>query len=196
MRPPARSHAPLRRRNLLFTALGLACVCLALSIHAIAERNAPKGANDRAIRRVSAYAPPTIPHDIYDSPCLDCHSGMDGVPAIPHKAFPNCRQCHVPRTTDSVFRENTLAAALEPRSARRAYTGAPPVMPHRRFMRENCLACHGPQARPDIKKTPHPERAHCVQCHVEQALDAVSFKPGPALPGARDPISEAERRKR
>jgi cytochrome c-type protein NapB len=159
------------------------------------EENAPEAAlprgdarspaDGRAIQRISAYAPPVIPHEIYDSPCLDCHSGLNGVPAIPHKAFPNCRQCHVPRTTDSAFRENTLAAAREPRSARRAYPGAPPVMPHRRFMREHCLACHGPQARPDIKKTPHPERAHCVQCHVEQAWETALFKKNGNVPDSR-----------
>ncbi len=186
MRPPPRSHAPFRKRTLRYAALGLSSIFFVLSIHVMAvEENAPDNAGDRASRRIAAYAPPTIPHELYDSPCLDCHSGMEGVPAMPHREFPNCRQCHVPRTTEELFRGNTLVPAREPRIGRRASPGAPPAMPHRRFMRENCLACHGPQARPDIKKTPHPERAHCVQCHVEQSWGPELFRKNTNIPDSR-----------
>ena len=43
---------------------------------------------------------------------------------------------------------------------------APPTIPHKTFMRENCTACHsGTAAREEIR-TPHPERQRCRQCHV------------------------------
>ena len=48
----------------------------------------------------------------------------------------------------------------------RATAGAPPRIPHRLLMRENCVACHdGPAAREEIR-TDHPERDRCRQCHV------------------------------
>ena len=48
----------------------------------------------------------------------------------------------------------------------RATPGAPPRIPHRVLMRENCLACHdGPGAREAVR-TDHPERSRCRQCHV------------------------------
>jgi len=61
------------------------------------------------------------------------------------------------------------------RKSLRAYSGAPPVVPHRidrRTSRETCLHCHtsggnyfkGKRAKP----TPHPEFINCWQCHVEQ----------------------------
>ena len=48
----------------------------------------------------------------------------------------------------------------------RLYDGAPPTIPHKILMRENCAACHtGPGARTEIL-TSHPERTRCRQCHV------------------------------
>jgi predicted CXXCH cytochrome family protein len=48
----------------------------------------------------------------------------------------------------------------------RATPGAPPRIPHRTLMRENCVACHdGPGAREEAR-TSHPERWRCRQCHV------------------------------
>jgi cytochrome c-type protein NapB len=53
----------------------------------------------------------------------------------------------------------------------RLYPGAPPVVPHWAFMRENCLACHaGPAARPEIRCT-HADRTNCRQCHVQTIED-------------------------
>ena len=44
--------------------------------------------------------------------------------------------------------------------------GSPPVIPHKLFMRENCLSCHaGPSAPKEIRMS-HPERVNCRQCHV------------------------------
>jgi cytochrome c-type protein NapB len=52
------------------------------------------------------------------------------------------------------------------RAGSRATPGAPPTLPHRVLMRENCNACHdGPGAREEIR-TSHPERWRCQQCHI------------------------------
>jgi cytochrome c-type protein NapB len=64
-------------------------------------------------------------------------------------------------------------AAIEQRASRRAYFGAPPVVPHPVDPASNtsCLSCHrdglliGDLVAPAI---PHEPFASCTQCHVEQ----------------------------
>jgi len=139
-------------------------------------------ATKRAERRLYDGAPPVIPHEEMGADCIECH-GVEGMalgdegfaPPAPHDLTKGlsdsarCRQCHVARETDDVFRANTFVGLRQDlRSGKRLYPGAPPVMPHPAFMRENCLACHsGPAAREEIR-TPHPDRPRCRQCHVEQ----------------------------
>jgi cytochrome c-type protein NapB len=112
--------------------------------------------------------------------CAACHNkhgqsvkGVGFAPASPHEdtekagATMRCRQCHVFVTTSDVF----VASEYEPlaqdlRYGSRATPGAPPTIPHRTLMRENCIACHdGPGAREEVRTT-HPERWRCTQCHV------------------------------
>ena len=58
----------------------------------------------------------------------------------------------------------------------RLHDRAPPTIPHKTFMRENCVACHaGPAAREEIR-TSHPERRRCRQCHVPVATQE-TFSP-------------------
>jgi cytochrome c-type protein NapB len=138
-------------------------------------------AEKRAARRSYDGAPPAIGHELFDIECTACHArqaveieGRGWSPAMPHNeggAFTNCRQCHVVTTTDTLF-QASLFQPLEQnlRSGRREHRGAPPVIPHKLFMRENCLACHdGPAAREAIRVT-HPERERCLQCHVQQRV--------------------------
>jgi cytochrome c-type protein NapB len=70
-------------------------------------------------------------------------------------------------------RRRTLAVFY----ARRAYPGAPPVIPHpvdeRDAFGKACLACHGsggwaPRFEAYAPVTPHPEMLSCRQCHVPQ----------------------------
>lgn len=136
---------------------------------------------DRAARRLFDGAPPVIPHVDFGADCLSCHrSGMavpevGYAPPVPHEnveapgLMSRCRQCHVQRVTDDEFRPNGFTGlAQDLRPGERLYDGAPPVIPHRTLLRENCLACHdGPAAREEIRCS-HPERVRCVQCHAEQ----------------------------
>ena len=148
------------------------------------EANAPRTSSSetRAARRAYDGAPPVIPHADVGATCIECHNevgrqveGLGFSPPTPHRRTPgvgvyaNCRQCHVARKTADVFVASAFKGLPQDlRQGRRASPGAPPVMPHPRFMRENCAACHtGPAARASIR-TSHPERVRCEQCHVEQ----------------------------
>jgi cytochrome c-type protein NapB len=77
-----------------------------------------------------------------------------------------CRSCHLARQAAEPFHGNRFKGdpASRTRGAR-AYPGAPPALPHTVAMRENCLACHGKETHPGMKRNPHPERANCLSCH-------------------------------
>lgn len=127
--------------------------------------------------RITAYAPPVIPHDVDDTPCLDCHAMNDaGVPIIPHRELPNCRQCHVPQKDVPLFKKNEFQGTKRIEKLPRMHPSAPPVLPHKVFMHENCLACHGKDSKSGVVKTQHQERLNCLQCHVEQKSDVTLFR--------------------
>jgi len=134
----------------------------------------------RAGRRAYDGAPPTIPHDDFGMSCAACHDAegmpvgdVGFAPASPHEgtsragATARCRQCHVFVTGTGLFvGSDYVGLAQDLHAGGRATPGAPPTIPHRILMRENCLACHaGPGARENIR-TSHPERTRCRQCHV------------------------------
>ena len=50
----------------------------------------------------------------------------------------------------------------------RAWSIAPPEIPHRTFMQERCESCHGVNGRDAIRST-HPWRQSCEQCHAPSA---------------------------
>ena len=137
-------------------------------------------AHVRAERRAYDGAPPTIPHASFGMRCSACHNArgqsVDGVgfaPASPHEgtakagATIRCRQCHVFVTDPGLFvASEYMPLEQDLRYGGRATPGAPPTIPHRMLMRENCVACHaGPGAREEVR-TSHPERGRCRQCHV------------------------------
>jgi len=130
-------------------------------------------------RRAYLGAPPKIPHSVNTdmsetgNSCLPCHEGggfaekfKAFAPMTPHPEMINCRQCHVPETETSPFRETTWKTVSPPRIKRSALPGSPPPVPHGLQMRENCLSCHGGTAAVDEIRSSHPERANCHQCHV------------------------------
>jgi cytochrome c-type protein NapB len=154
-------------------------------------------ASVRAVRRAYDGAPPTIPHASFGMRCEACHNaagqsvtGVGFAPASPHVdteragGTTRCRQCHVFVTTDDMFVTSRFEAVKQDYllTGGRATPGAPPTIPHRILMRENCVACHdGPGAREEVR-TSHPERWRCRQCHVpvtvgdgfESALEGVA----------------------
>jgi cytochrome c-type protein NapB len=132
-------------------------------------------------------APPVIPHAIdtlKSSACTSCHGedsklviGGKRPAEISHPWITNCTSCHVPAdslrqfTAPSETRlvvENAFVGNTSAGQGPRAYGTAPPTMPHAVWMRQNCMACHGP-GREQAIRTSHPERRNCLQCHAPNA---------------------------
>ncbi len=149
----------------------------------------------RAARRAYDGAPPVIPHEAFGIACTACHDeqGMDVpgtgfAPPSPHaltegmSAMSRCTQCHVQSGTAALLVANEFVALRQDlRSGGRLHGRAPPTIPHKTLMRENCAACHtGPAAREEIR-TSHPERTRCVQCHVP-VTTLETFQPGGTMP--------------
>jgi cytochrome c-type protein NapB len=140
-------------------------------------------------RSLRAYdgAPPVVPHAIdslRSTACMSCHGeGGDLViagkrpPKISHPWITNCTSCHVPADGLRQFTateetrlhiENEFLGKESAGKGSRAYPTAPPTMPHAVWMRQNCMACHGP-GREQAIRTSHPERRNCLQCHAPNA---------------------------
>lgn len=138
---------------------------------------------DRARLRAYDGAPPRIPHPIRQdsaAECLACHD--EGLrfrgrlaPPMSHREMTSCTQCHVvdeapmpggadlppdPRAVPSTF-----AGLASPTAGPRAWSIAPPQIPHRTWMRERCTSCHGPYGRAPIRSS-HTHRQSCEQCHT------------------------------
>jgi len=155
----------------------------------------------RAGRRLYDGAPPVIGHGEFGVDCSQCHdawgisvSGVGFAPASPHDgtseegATTRCRQCHVFSNTTELFVQNDFVGFRQDlRSGGRLYDGAPPTIPHKILMRENCAACHtGPAARAEIT-TSHPERTRCRQCHVPVfTRESFPMEEAPALGGSEE----------
>lgn len=128
-------------------------------------------------------APPTIRHigivlSERHTDCLQCHAKenrielrQQAIAPVPHAEFSQCTQCHVKANPGIMpLRGSTnLFIGLDlPGKGSRAHSLAPPTVPHKTFMRENCLSCHGPTGLWRIK-TAHPYRTQCLQCHAPES---------------------------
>jgi len=138
-------------------------------------------------------APPVIPHavDARDATsCLACHGdGLrvgDRIAAkIPHESFASCTQCHVEKVSsmpltdlvpfiegegadDGLLAKSAFSGKPAPFEGSRAWLGAPPVIPHSTWMRNDCLSCHGDLGKPGLRSS-HPERTVCLQCHAQSS---------------------------
>lgn len=154
----------------------------------------------RMNRRAYDGAPPVIPHAINYrdvESCTACHSQDSNilvagqrVPAMSHPYLTNCTQCHVPGSglgfaqrsgTVGLVVKNKFHGKKTPGKGSRAYPGAPPTMPHRVWMRQNCMSCHGP-GMPNAIVTSHPQRQNCLQCHAQDHRYDNREKPGSLTP--------------
>lgn len=135
----------------------------------------------RSTLRAYEGAPPVIPHPIADlnvQTCRACHAtglraGDKVSRMVSHTYLVNCTQCHVeaspPLPVDEPEPQNSFTGRFASGyGGTRAWTGAPPVVPHTIFMRTNCVSCHGEYGydgwRPD-----HLARTNCIQCHAPAA---------------------------
>ncbi|MDP2316361.1 MAG: diheme cytochrome c precursor [Pseudomonadota bacterium] len=149
----------------------------------------------RASRRAYDGAPPRIPHAVRQDAapeCLTCHEDglrFRGLLATPmsHTSYTSCTQCHVVDEApmpggadlppDPRAVENTFVGLASPTAGPRAWAVAPPQIPHRTWMREECDSCHGVNGRDALRST-HPARANCEQCHAASAT--IDQRPGVA----------------
>lgn len=145
---------------------------------------------DRAAVRAFDGAPPMVPHPVdqqTDANCLACHAqgakiGERIASRMSHQLLTNCTQCHVssatqPFATDREPPESDFTGVYRAGSGQRAWTGAPPAIPHTTWMRENCASCHGLVARAGLRTT-HIWRTNCTQCHAPSAaLDQAAVGP-------------------
>lgn len=136
----------------------------------------------RAKGRAFDGAPPSIPHPIAtraEPNCLVCHEHGAQIatlraPKMSHQLLQNCPQCHAegfvqePMAPGPAIAENDFRALPFGGQGARAWRGAPPVVPHRGFMRQRCDSCHGVAGALGLR-TPHADRQSCMQCHVFDA---------------------------
>lgn len=133
----------------------------------------------RAERRAYDGAPPVIPHPVDArtvTACLACHEhglrlGELTASPMPHESYTSCTQCHAPVAPRELAQQatpwpaSTFEGLAAPVTGERAWTGAPPVISHGTWMREDCLSCHGPNGANGLRST-HPWRQSCTQCHA------------------------------
>lgn len=169
------------KTKLVFSLLGV--LAAALTFISCGEKAESSTYPDYRRAELSMYegAPPVMPHAVRNRDCLDCHAtGMitEGkqAPITPHPQFANCQQCHVPQQSVALFRENEFKRTITVAALPKANPSGPPLIPHRVFMRENCLVCHNDPARKEVVQTTHPERANCRQCHVAQNTEVELFR--------------------
>ncbi|MDP2088161.1 MAG: nitrate reductase cytochrome c-type subunit [Flavobacteriaceae bacterium] len=172
----------------------------ALNYMNIIDNNKPaKSMSEYYKNRAYHGAPPTIPHEVSersmgDNSCLQCHKNGGYVdkykayaPIVPHPDMINCRQCHVPVKSNTVFKESNwelIPKIKVPVNFNNVLLTSPPVIPHQLEMHESCLSCHaGPSAPKEIRVT-HPERINCRQCHVinnKETIDIGEFARKPKM---------------
>ena len=150
----------------------------------------------RASRRAFNGAPPVIPHAVEgtnDAACYACHGegalvGQRVANRMSHGWLSNCLQCHAapppqPFAELVASPSNSFVGLPTPTSGPRAFPGAPPVIPHSTWMRDQCLSCHGGVVGwPGLEVT-HRWRSNCLQCHGTSAAleqQAVAASGGPA----------------
>ena len=179
----------LSRRSRSQIVMAIVLTAAAISVFLFLQASDDESANAawtaRNLRRAYHGAPPVIAHPPQSGKCVRCHTATGAArpplglaPANPHQntrgvnAESNCRQCHAFQKSEDVFVQNDFETVAVARSGSRAWSHAPPTIPHRLFMREACAACHtGESARLEIRCT-HPNRSRCLQCHaVKSTVD-------------------------
>ncbi len=85
--------------------------------------------------------------------------------------YHRCITCHDPHLAELKPSEADKLRSLSTRAARRAFNGAPPVIPHavERTDDAACYACHGQGARVGDRvanRMSHGVLVNCVQCHA------------------------------
>ena len=113
-------------------------------------------------------------------PYWDVDRRIDGANAGWVNVVSNLEPVPIPRSDTAPASEEARAAAITLRAQRRAFDGAPPVIPHpiQQNSSAQCLACHanGLMVKDRVtSRISHPHFANCTQCHVPAlAPDAIT----------------------
>jgi len=112
------------------------------------------------------------------------HASWESVHAVPHAVAHE--EVAPPRTAltihESTPRPGAKVRTLREYYSRRAYAGAPPIIPHavenNGLINDACLSCHKdggyvPEYNAYTPVTPHPEMDNCRQCHVTQVTEGL-----------------------
>lgn len=110
--------------------------------------------------------------EMRQSEVRSAHGPVASLPRLHAGAeFERCITCHNPHTAAVRPNEADKLHSLAVRSERRAFNGAPPVIPHAvdRTNDAACYVCHGEGAMVDgrvANRMSHGRLANCVQCHA------------------------------
>lgn len=133
-------------------------------------------------KKLRAYdgAPPRIPHPVQPNiayiSCNNCHHvGSHHGPNNLHKDQENCYQCHVPITTDSLFKRNEYVGYFNYEKQDRAQPLGPPYIPHRVQDRQKCHICHTADGSQEALKPRHGHLENCTGCHVQRQMKVEAF---------------------
>lgn len=164
---------------------------------ALLHQQMPESSNklsDYYENRAYPGAPPMIPHPLISEKgiggkiCLQCHENggyaaqfQAFAPITPHPELLNCKQCHLPKKTDSFFKSTDWQKTAASDIQQVAMPSAPPMIPHDLDMRSNCLSCHANPAAPKEIRVSHPERVNCRQCHLPKNTLEIFSKPTPTV---------------
>ena len=135
------------------------------------------------------WQPPEISHTATPSTAQPAvrWSEMNGKARGPNRTFVSdvaTLQSGFPTIQDRVTNTpEDKAATLALRASRRAYTGAPPTIPHPvdANLTGNCLACHGAGIKVGDRIAPkisHTHFTNCTQCHAQAGTPGL----GPEFP--------------
>jgi cytochrome c-type protein NapB len=164
---PASSHTPARRALHIGAALAIAVAFVGFFVGLRTTHQPP----DADILHVAAPQPEHAPR-------ARAYRELATQPLGPNADWSAHLNHLPPFAVDplhaSVQSNDAQQQAIMQRTERRAFSGAPPVVPHPVDQRSAaaCLACHGqptrigPVAAPQIS---HAHYTHCTQCHVESA---------------------------
>lgn len=189
--PVVKPNQPITHRRAVWI-LGAVIITASASGYFMGLRQT--GSQLNPTRTISLVVPDAARLAVRESgtvPVATSYREQDRLRDGPNAAWENRLDKLVPPVRDLLALTNVTEAeralALRQRAARRAYDGAPPVVPHPIVQQSAaaCLACHGPGlAIKDrvASKMSHALHASCTQCHVPSV--------GPGIPVEASALGE------
>lgn len=187
--PPPTSTHPLSRRNVTIVTLA---IVLSFSVTGFFVALRQTQLSAEALKKVQNEKLSSL----NSSPPLVESDGI--LTAVPYRQIPeatwgpNARafsdEKDIPHVTPNLqapisYTDKERSVAVSERVKRRAYDGAPPLVPHSidTIKSDGCYTCHSSSAKVGDKVAPvmsHPRYSNCTQCHAQ--MPQQSTAPGEA----------------